>query len=320
LNNGNILYSRRALLATGALVGCRRGGARVIGMVAQGKTHMFWQTIHAGAVAAAREAGVEIEWNAPSTEIDTNGQLQILDAMINKRLDAIGFAPCDQRALVSIVERAAREKIPVIVFDTGVETNAYTAWVATDNYGAGAMGARRVAALLGGKGKTGMIAVQPGSASAIARERGFEETIHRDFPLIDIVDKRFGMADFAKSLAVTENMLTAYPEVQVLFALNESSTVGAVRALKARSSPVKLVGFDWSPDLIEDLKAGVIDSLVVQDPFKIGYESVKSAVDALDGKPVTKVNKLPAQLLKASDLETPEMKKLLNPDLKKYLG
>jgi ribose transport system substrate-binding protein len=154
----------------------------------------------------------------------------------------------------------------------------------------------------------------------MAREQGFEDRIKEKFPGIQIVDKRFGMADFAQSLAVAENMLTAHSDLAALFASNESSTVGAAQALKGRQSKVKMVGFDWSPTLEEGLKSGLIDSLVVQNPFKMGYESVKAAVAALNGKPVEKINNLAPRLILKEDLSKPDVQEQLNPDLKKYLG
>lgn len=319
--------ARRAVLRCLALGGLglltgRCGGKRqrVIGVVPQGLTHLFWQTIHAGAVAAAQESGAAVQWSGAATETDYNGQLQIVDAMINRRVDAIVLAPVDRKILLSAVDRAMSQKIPVIIFDSGIEGENYTAWVATDNYGAGAMAAGRVIELLNGKGRIAIVAVRPGVASSVAREAGFEDRIKKEAPGIQIVDQRFGMADFAKSLAVTENILTAHPDLDALFASNESSTVGAMQALKSRASKTKLVGFDWSPNLIEELRSGLVDSLVAQDPFRIGYESVKSALAAIEGRPVQKVQHLPARLLRKADLDLPEVQKLLNPDLKKYLG
>jgi ribose transport system substrate-binding protein len=301
------------------LAGCNRSKKRVIGVIAQGRAHMFWQSIHAGAVAASRETGVEIFWNAPTSETDYAGQLQIMDAMINRRVDAIAVAPIDKKAMVGVVERSTREGIPVVIFDTGVETEAYVARVATDNYAAGRMAAERMGAILNGKGKVLMVACQPGSASTLAREQGFEDVLKEKFPGLQIADKRFGMSDFAKSLAVAENMLTAHPEADGMFASNETGSVGAAQALKGRKSKVKMVGFDSSPTLIDDIKSGIIDSLVVQHPFKIGYESVLAAVDKLNGKPVEKDRQLAARLVDRNNLGDSEVAAQLNPDLKKYL-
>ncbi|MEK7404957.1 MAG: substrate-binding domain-containing protein [Acidobacteriota bacterium] len=308
-----------ALLCLLAGAGCQREQKRVIGVIAQGRSHLFWQSIHAGAAAAAREAGVEIMWNAPTSETDYAGQLQILNTMINRRLAAIAIAPIDKRAMVGAVERAADQNIPVIIFDTGIDTERFVARVATDNYAAGRLAAERLGQILKGKGTVLMVACQPGAASTIAREQGFEDVMGEKFPGIKITDKRFGMADFAKSLAVAENMLTAHPEADGMFASNETGSVGAAQALKGRQSKTKLVGFDWSPTLLEDLKVGVIDSLVVQDPFRMGHEAVRAALDKLNGRTPVKIQNLAARLITRENLNDPDVRKQLNPDLKKYL-
>ncbi|HWB99702.1 MAG TPA: substrate-binding domain-containing protein [Bryobacteraceae bacterium] len=302
-----------------ALSACQRSHKKIIGVVPQGQSHVFWQSIHAGAVAAAQEAGVEVEWNGPPNEADPSAEIKIIESMINRRLDAICLAPADRDAMVGIVERAARQKIPVIIFDTGVSTEAYVSRIATDNYGAGRIAARRMGSILKGKGKVVMVAVEPGIASSTAREQGFEETLRRQFPRIEVVDKRYGMADFAKSLTVAENMLTAHPDLDGLFASNESSTVGAAQALKSRPGALKMVGFDWSPTLAADLENGLIDSLVVQDPFQIGYQSVKAAVLKLNGGTPAKTIDLPAVLVTKSNLNDPAVVQRIRPPLEKYL-
>ena len=300
--------------------GCGGEKKIVIGVVPKGRAHLFWQSVQAGAISASRETGVEISWNGPATESDFNGQLQIVDSMINRRVDAICLAPIDKKAMVSVVERAAAQKIPVIIFDSPVDTDKFVSQIATDNYAAGAIAAERMGEILGGKGVVLMVAVQPGAASTMARESGFEETIAKKFLEIKIAVKRYGMADYAKSLAVAENMLTAHPNATGLFASNESSAAGAAQALRGRAnSKLKMVGFDSSAPLIEDLRKGLIDSLVVQQPFKMGYESVIAAVNQLAGKPVVKINNLEPKLVSAKNVDTPEIQALVNLDLKKYL-
>ncbi len=303
-----------------ALSGCNRDKKRVVGVVPKGSAHEFWQSVHAGAVKAGRESNVEIMWNGTSSETDYNGQLQIVDAMINRRVDAIALAPIDKKVMVSVVERAARERIPMIIFDSPIDTEQFVSQVATDNFRAGELGAERIGKLLNGKGKVAMVKVQPGAASTMAREDGFEKKLKSDFPGIEIVAQQYGWADFAKSLAATENILTAHPDLDAIFASNESSTVGAARALKERKTGVKLVGFDWSPALSGDLKSGLIDSLIVQDPFRMGYESVKSALAYLDKRPVQKINNIEPKLVDRENLNTPEVQERVNPDLKKYLN
>jgi len=301
------------------LAACNRETKRTIAVIPKGRAHMFWQSVHAGAMSVAQPAGVDVIWNGPVSETDFTGQIQIVDAMINRHVDAICVAPIDKTAMAGVVDRAAKAGIPVIIFDSGVDTQNFVSQVATDNYGAGKLAAERMGEVLGGKGEVVIVAVQPGAASTMARESGFEDAIKEKFPGIKIVDKRFGMADFAKSLQVAENMLTAFPNVQGMFASNESSAVGAAQAVKGRKWKGKLVGFDWSPTLLDDLKNGTIDSLVVQHPFKMGADSVQAALDKLAGKPVVKINDLAPRLILKEDLDKPDVQAQLNPDLKKYL-
>lgn len=300
--------------------GCNRQKKRVVGVAPKGSNHIFWQTVHAGAIKAAREAGLEVEWNAPALEIDASRQIEIVDSMINRHLAGIVLAPVDKTALVNVVERAAREGVPVAIFDSGIDTGKRITYIATDNLEGGRMAARRLGELLAGQGKVVTIGFEPGSASTMDRERGFEEELAQAFPNMRMLGTQFGMANRAKAMAVTENVLTGNPDLAGIFADNESSSVGAAQAIKARANKgVKLVAFDASEQLINDVRDGWIDSLIVQDPFRMGYEATKAIGMKLRGEtPVAHMDS-PAVLVKKEDLDKPEVKALLFPDLKQYL-
>ena len=302
------------------LSGCARSEKKVVGVVPKGANHIFWQTVHAGALKAAQEYGFEVEWNAPTLEIDSSRQIEIVDSMVNKHLAGIVLAPVDKKALVAVVERAAAAGIPVSIFDSALDSNKQVSFVATNNEEGGRMAARRLAEVIGGKGKVAVIGFMPGSASTMEREHGFQDEMRQKFPAVDVVAMQFGMADRAKSMAATENILTAHPDLAGLFADNESSLAGTVQALKGRGAKnVKLVGFDASDQLIGDLKAGFIDSLVVQNPFRMGYEATKAIGQKLRGEtPPANVDS-GATLVNLADLEKPEVKELLFPDLSKYM-
>ena len=275
--------------------------------------------MHAGAIKAMREnPGYSVIWNGPASETDFESQVQIADSAINQHVDGICLAPIDRKILVTLVERAGAAGIPVIIFDSPVDTQTFTAQVATDNAQGGRLGARRIGEILHGKGKVAEVAVQPGSASTMAREKGFEDTLAAEFPDVRIVDKQYGMADFAESLRVSENMVTATPDLDAMFAANESSTVGAMRALKNRPN-VKLVGFDASDQLIEGLKSGTIDSLVVQDPFLMGYNSFIAAMTKLKGGMPERIQNIAPTLVTRENMSSPEIQKKINPDLAQYL-
>lgn len=301
------------------LSGCNREHKKVVAVIPKGNADSFWQSVHAGAVKAARENGVEVVWNGPASETDYALQLQIVDAMINRRVDAIALAPIDRQAMVSVVERAADRQVPMIIFDSGVDTSRFVSQVATNNYKAGQIAAERMGKILDGKGQVVIVGVKPGAASTEAREKGFEDTIQQKFSGIRILDKRFGMAVVAQSMTVAENMMTAHPDLDGIFASNESGTMGSAQALRDRRGRVKLVGFDWSPALLDGLQSGLIDSLVIQDPFRMGYQAVTTAVRHLQGAQVTKIVDLEPRLIDLHNLNDPDVQTQLHPDLKRYL-
>ncbi len=310
------------LAAALAGISCNQSsGKKLIGVVPKGTNHIFWQSVHAGAAKAAEEFDLEILWNAPQLEIDSARQISIVENLITRQVDGIVLAPVDEEALVSVVERAIERGIPVSIFDSAIKTDKIISYVATDNYGAGAMAARRMAKILGGAGKVGVIGFMPGSASTMQREAGFNETIQKEFPEIELLGVRFPMADRAKALAEAENLMTAHPDLAGLFADNESSTDGTVRAVKQRGAAgkVQIVGFDASEELVSELKAGAIDSIVVQDPFKMGYESTRNVALYLNGEEPTREMDSGSYLIDAENVDTPEMQAIVFPDLDRWL-
>ena len=294
---------------------CNRAGSgkRVIAVIPKGVAHFFWQSVHAGADAAGKEFGVEVMWKGPAQETDYSGQINIVEDAINRRVDGIVLAPSHGDALVPIVERAQREGILVTIFDSGISTETYLSYVATDNRQGGVVAAERLAEKLGGKGKVAILGVKAGSVSTDEREQGFQETIKQKYPGISIVAFQYGDADRAKSLDRATDILTAHSDLNGMFASNESSTVGAVQAIKQKGLAGKVVlgGFDSSPNLIDDLKAGAIDSLVLQNPFKMGYEGVKAIVDKLNGQTPERHMDTGVKLLTRDNLDTPEMQQLI---------
>ena len=320
------MIDRRSFLTTTvgvAAVACKRGsGKPVVGVVPKGTNHIFWQTVHAGALKAGDEFGLEILWNAPQMEIDSSRQIAIVENLITRQVSGIVLAPVDEEALVTVVERASDSGIPVSIFDSAIKTDKIISFVVTDNYLGGVMAADRMGEILDGKGQVGVIGFMPGSASTMKREAGFVETIAEKFPEIEVVGVKFNMADRAKALAEAENLLTAFPNLAGFFADNESSLDGTVLAVKQRGliGKVKIVGFDASDTLVAEMNDGVIDSIVVQDPFKMGYESTKQLVTFLEGgQPVAHIDS-GAYLITPDNIETPEIQAVVFPDIEKWLG
>ena len=306
------------LLALLLASSCNQNKKRLIGVVPKATSHVFWVAVEKGAKAAARDLNVQIEWNGAPSETDYARQIQIVDTMINRRVDGLAVAATERRALVAPVDRAMKMGIPVTIFDSGIEGENYTSYVATNNYEGGQLAARALARLIGGKGKVGLIAHAPGSASTMDRERGFTDVLNKEFPAIQIVAIQFGMSDRSKARAAAENMLTAHPDLAGFFGSSEPSTTGASLAVKARglTGRVKVVAFDASDNLVEDMKGGAIQAMVVQDPFQIGYDAVRTLVEKLDGKTPAKRIDLSAKVIFADEMKKPEFQRLLSPELK----
>ncbi len=319
------MLSRRSFLtasSAAALAACQRSdGRRVIGVVPKGTSHLFWQTIHAGALKAGDEFDLEVSWQAPQLEIDSSRQIAIVENLISRQVDGILLAPVDEESLVSPVERAAERGIPVAIFDSSINTDKIISFVATDNFEAGVMAGRRMGKILGGRGKVGIIGFMPGSASTVKRENGFLEALN-EFPDIEMVGLRYNMSDRAKAMAESENLMTAHPDLAGLFADNESSTDGTVRAVKQRGAveQVKIVGFDSSEELIDELRAGTIDSIVVQDPFRMAYECMKAMADHLAGRePLAELDS-GAYLVTRENVDDPAIQRVLFPDIETWLN
>lgn len=289
-----------------------------IAVIPKGTTHEFWKSIRAGAEQAGREAGVETIWKGPQKEDDRSQQITVVEDFISRGVDGIVLAPLDDRALMRPVRDAVREGIPVVVIDSGLQGGDYVSYVATDNYRGGVLAAHRLGGLLGGRGRIFLIRYQEGSASTMLREAGFLDTVRKEFPdLVLLVQDQYAGATTETAFQLAENLISRFPDVEGIFAPNESSTFGALRALQSSglAGRVKFVGFDSSPKLTQGLRDGHLHGLVLQNPMKMGYLGVKTIVAHLRGEQVDKVIDTGVTVATAENMDDPEIKSLLEPDL-----
>ena len=309
------MYPRRIFLASLGVSACNHSSARLIGVVPKATAHLFFVAIHGGVNQAAREEHVEVQWNGPSDETDHARQIQIVDSMVAQRVHAIAISATDERALVAPLKRAIAAGIPIAMFDSAADIEDYVTFIATDNHAAGCTAARTLAALVGGKGKVAMIMQKPGGTSTGLRESGFIETIGKEFPAVTIAARQFGMADAARSRAAAENILTAQPGLDGIFASSEAASIGAIQAVRARglSRKIRLVTFDSSETHLAALDDGTIDAMLLQDPHRIGYEAVRALAHKLAGATPARRLDLPARLITKSELGKPGVADLLRP-------
>src|SRR5919201_3398648 len=306
-----LLYTLCVLCILCVLCACakRHSSRTTIAVVPKGQAHMFWQTVRAGAEKCAADEHVDMIWTAPSTETDLSGQANIMEDFVNGRVDAIVVAPSHRKALIPVATRAVREGIPVVVIDSGMDFDQSVSYIATDNYQGGVIAARRMGELLNGRGTVAILGIAAGSGSGLEREGGFQDTIKKEFPGVTVVGYQFTESDRTRGLAVAEDFLTRFPNLNGLFGFNESSAVATARAVTNRGlqGKVKIVGFDTSSDLIQAVRDGVVDALVGQQPFRMGCEGVRAAVAALQHRPVDKRIDTGTVLVTRANLDSPDI-------------
>lgn len=261
-----------------------------VAIVSKGFQHQFWQAVKQGAEQAADEFDVEITFEGPESESQVDKQIEMLQAALDKKPDALGFAALDSQASVNLLEKAKSEGIPVIAFDSGVESDIPLATASTDNIAASALAAEKMAELIGGEGKIALVVHDQTSITGISRRDGFVNFIEENYPNIEIVDIQYGGGDHLKSTDLAKAIMQAHPDLKGIFGANEGSAIGVINAVKEMNKvgEITVVGFDSGKQQIDAIKDGVMAGAITQNPVGIGYETVKAAVAAINGESVEK--------------------------------
>jgi ribose transport system substrate-binding protein len=327
--------TRTALIALASAslllsAGCGdRGGSDAkairIGMVPKGATHEHWKRVHAGAEKAAAEfraAGVPVDvlWKAPIREDDREQQVEVVEGFISQGIDGLVLAPLDSHALVRPVEEAAGAGIPTVIFDSALaDTTRQVSYVSTDNRKGGELAGQRMGELLRGKGTVLLLRYQEGSAATEEREAGFLDAVARGFPGITVISSdQYAGATRDTAKRTSENLLNRFADkVDGIFTPNESSTAGMLLALQdiGKAGAITFVGFDYSSGFIPPLERGEIKGLVVQNPVNMGYLSVKTMVEHLQGKPVPATVDTGVLLVTLDNLHDPQVQAAINPQV-----
>jgi len=317
---------RRTLLLAlvlAAAVGCDSGSPRklTIALIPKGTTHEFWKSVHFGAQKAAKELDVDILWKGPLQENDRQGQINEVETFINRGVSGICLAPLDDAALRKPVAAAVAKKIPVVIFDSGLKSEDYTSFVATDNYKGGVLAGEHLAKVLGGKGKVAMLRYMEGSASTAEREQGFLDAIAKSKDIEVVSSNQWAGATADTAQKASENLLASLKtadgglKVEGLYCPNESSAFGMLRALQSAklAGKVKFVGFDTSEKLVAALKSGELHGTVLQNPINMGYLTVKSMVTHLRGGKVERRIDTGVAIATPENMEQPDIHALLHP-------
>ena len=315
------------------LTGCSKrdlpseDGRLTIAVIPKGTIHEFWKTVHAGAEMAGQELDVDIIWKGALKEDDREAQISVVEHLITRGVDGIVLAPLDDTALRGAVDQAMRSSIPVVIFDSGLQGDNYVSYVATNNFGGGQLAGRHMAKLLNGKGKVVVLRYSEGSDSTTKRENGFLDAI-QTFEGIEVVSSnQYAGVTTESAMQTAENLLTRFRrsegslEIDGIFCATEPTALGILRALQNAgfAGKVKFIGFDSSKKMIAALKAGELHAFVVQNPLRIGYLGVKTLAQHLGGEQVPRRIDTGCTLVTRENLEQPQIRELLNPDLSKWL-
>lgn len=253
------------------------GPRHVIAVITKLTNTVYWQSVFNGAQAAGKDYGYEIIWDGPDRETNSARQIQIVDDAIARHVEGVVLAPVDRQNLVPSVDKLDELGIPCVIIDSGLDSVKFISFASTDNYNGGVLAAQCMGHALSGKGNVLVVRHIPGSHAASKRVSGFVDTISNDFPDIKIVDSESGQDSAEIAKKVTTQMLQNHPDVQGLFACNVDMSVGALEALQEQKrTDVKMVAFDPDKSLIDGLRSGQVVAIIVQDPYRMGYEGVKA--------------------------------------------
>jgi ribose transport system substrate-binding protein len=261
-----------------------------IPVISKGFQHQFWLAVKLGAQNAAKEMNVDITFEGPENESQVDKQLEMLQTALGKKPAAICFAALDSKAAVPLLQKAKDAKIPVIGFDSGVDSDIPIATAATDNIAAAAAAADKMAALIGGSGDVAVIVHDQTSRTGIDRRDGFINQMKAKYPNIKIVDLQYGGGDQLKSTDIAKAVMQANPNLKGYFGANEGSIIGVLNAAKElnRVGKMTIIGYDSGQQQIDAIKSGAEAGAITQDPIGIGYKCVEAAVKAIKGQSVPK--------------------------------
>ncbi|GAA1775637.1 ABC transporter substrate-binding protein [Agromyces lapidis] len=267
------------------------GDKPYVALVSKGFQHQFWQAVKTGAEQAAEEFDVEITFEGPDTEADVDQQIQMLQTALDKSPAAIGFAALDSQAAGPLLQQAKDANIPVIAFDSGVDSDIPLTTAATDNLAAAAEAAKHMADAVGHEGKVALVVHDQTSVTGQQRRDGFVDYMEENEPDIEIVDIQYGGGDQAKSADLAKAILAAHPDLKGIYGSNEGSAIGVVQAVKELgidASTLAVVGFDSGKAQMDAIRDGLMTGAITQNPIGIGYETVKAAVEAINGEELPK--------------------------------
>ncbi|MDQ2913743.1 MAG: ABC transporter substrate-binding protein [Chloroflexota bacterium] len=288
-------------------------GKAFIPLISKGFQHQFWQAVKQGAEKAATQFNVKIDFQGPENESQVDKQLEMLQTVLNQKPQALCFAALDSKAAIPLLQKFKDAKIPVIGFDSGVDSDIPLATAATDNIAAAGAAADKMAGLIGGTGEVAIVAHDQTSRTGIDRVKGFTDQIKNKYPNIKIVATQYGGGDQLKSTDLTKAILQANPNLKGVFGANEGSAIGVLNGVKesGKSGKVTVIGYDSGQQQMDAIRAGTEAGAITQDPIGIGFKCVEAAVNALKGQTLAKNIDTGFKYYDKTNIDNPDIAALL---------
>lgn len=286
----------------------------VIKVIVKNSNNAFWEVVKMGTEAAGKEFGVTVNYEGPTDENDIDGQIKMVDEAILEKVDALVLAASDYERLVDVTEKAISQGIPVIIIDSGLNSDRINGFVGTDNIDAGKKLGETLIEKVGDNCSIAVMSFVKGAATSVQREEGFAEAI-KPKPGVKMLSKVYCNSDENTAQQLTEELLRKYPDLDVIVCLNAYGTTGTARAINelGLAGKVKIIGFDSTPEEVSFMEKDVIQSLVIQNPFSMGYQGVKYALDATRGQITPKIVNTDSTVINKENMYLPENQKLVFP-------
>ena len=289
------------------------GAKLYIPVISKGFQHQFWQAVKQGSENAAKDLNVDITFEGPEGESQVDKQIEMLQTALDKKPSAICFAALDSKAAIPLLEKAKAANIPVIGFDSGVDSDIPVTTAATDNIAAAGFAADKMAELIGDSGEVALVVHDQTSRTGIDRRDGFVNRMKEKYPNIKIVDIQYGGGDHLKSTDITKAIIQGHPDLKGIFGANEGSIVGVLNGVKELHMEGKLVviGYDSGQQQMDAVRAGTEAGAITQDPIGMGYKCVEAAVKAIKGETLPKTIDTGFQWYDKTNIDDPKIAPLL---------
>jgi ribose transport system substrate-binding protein len=295
---------------------------QTVAIIVKDTTSPYWQAVLAGARKAGRDLSVNVVELGAQSESDTNGQIDMLEKAVASNPAAIVLAPAQAAALGRPIDEAAK-KVKIIGIDSTADTKAITSLLATDNVNAGRIAAEALAAAItktygDTEGNIVTITSMPGVAALDQRAKGFKEVLAAKYRALDIVADRVADGKPTTAINIMKDIIANTPDLRGVFVSDPIMTqaVGQAVAESKSGDKINVVGVGSDQKLVELLQGDTIAALVVEDPFRMGYDGVKTALAASKGEQVAANVDTGATLITKANMRSARSQELLNPKVK----